>query len=336
MTKENILHIKINDYPKFANRLDKWIVEALNMLDPTTKSSYKLESQISRTRIKFFIQNGNVTIDGNLIKDPSHIIKNEKNILITIPKPVNPIPEAEKIPLDIVYEDKDILVINKQSGLVVHPAPGNETGTLVNGILFHCKDSLLGIGGFKRPGIVHRLDKDTSGLMIVAKSEPAHVNLVKMFQTHNLERRYTAIVWNLPKKQGTIQKPIGRSTVNRKKMAVSEKGKKATTHWKLLNNFSNVVSMIECKLETGRTHQIRVHMAYLGFNLVGDQTYGANPSTKNISIKQQINIIEKCKTFKRQALHSSKISFMHPISKKILSFTSDLPKDIKDLINKIK
>jgi len=336
MTNNNILHLKINNYPKFSNRLDKWIAEAIKLLNPIIKNSHKLENQISRTRIKFYIQNGNVSIDGNLIKDPSHIIKNEEDILITIPEPISPIPEPEKITLDIIYEDKDILVLNKQSGLVVHPAPGNETGTLVNGIIYHCKDSLLGIGGVKRPGIVHRLDKNTSGLMIVAKSEAAHINLVKMFQNHDIDRTYTAIVWNLPKNKGTIKKPIGRSKINRKKMAVSEKGKKATTHWTVLKNYSNIVSMIECKLETGRTHQIRVHMAYLGFNLVGDQTYGINPSIKNISSKQQVNIIEKCKAFKRQALHSSKISFKHPISHKKLSFSSNLPNDIKDLLSTIK
>ncbi len=314
--------------------MDKWIVEVIKSIDNMKLEQNTQKNHISRTRIKSYILNGNVLVDGKIIKNPSHIINNELEIIIKIPPLTDSIPKPENINLKITYEDNDILIIDKQPGLVVHPAPGNEEGTLVNGILFHCKNSLSGIGGVKRPGIVHRLDKDTSGLMIVAKSEIAHVNLVNMFQKHQLKRQYKALVWNLPNKIGFIEKPVGRSKVNRKKMAVVENGKYAKTYWEVVENFSDTVSLIECKLETGRTHQIRVHMSYLGFNLVGDQTYGLSPSTKNIFIKEKINIIENCKQFYRQALHSSNISFNHPVTNKKMIFSSDLPRDISDLIKK--
>ena len=320
-----------------SKRIDKWIVESINILNPINQEQplTELNIKISRTRIKNLIQNGNVFIDNNLITDPSYILKNENEIFIKFPKPVHPEPKPEKIPLNIIYEDKDLLVIDKQSGLVVHPAPGNETGTLVNGIIYYCKNSLSGIGGVKRPGIVHRLDKNTSGLMIIAKSEIAHINLVKMFQNHDLERRYSALVWGLPGLKGYVDKPIGRSKIDRKKMSVTENGKRAITKWEFQMTFSNVISLIECKLETGRTHQIRVHMSYLGHHLVGDNTYGKKVSIKKSFTKNQVYNVNLCKSFNRQALHSSQISFMHPISKKIMNFRSNFPKDIDNLIKSL-
>ena len=337
MTEFNTIYLKIKNYPLSYKRIDKWIVESISILNPINQEQplTELNINVSRTRIKNLIQNGNVLIDNNLITDPSYILKDENEICIKFPKPIHPEPKPEKIPLNIIYEDKDLLVIDKQSGLVVHPAPGNESGTLVNGIIYYCNNSLSGIGGVKRPGIVHRLDKNTSGLMVVAKSEIAHINLVKMFQNRDLDRRYNALVWGLPNFIGNIDKPIGRSKVDRKKMSVTETGKRAITKWKFLRTFSNVISLIECKLETGRTHQIRVHMAYSGHHLIGDKIYGKKVSiNKNLSNNQIYNL-NACKLFQRQALHSSKISFEHPITKKLMKFESNFPKDIENLIKSL-
>ena len=194
---------------------------------------------------------------------------------------------------------------------------------------------MSGIGGVKRPGIVHRLDKDTSGLMIVAKTEIAHITLVKMFQKHTLERIYTALVWNMPKSSGLIDAPIGRSKIDRKKMAVIENGRNAITKWKIKRHFCNVISEIECKLETGRTHQIRVHMSYIGHGLVGDKIYGIKRSISKQTSKDQRHNILQGKLFPRQALHSSKICFNHPITNKMMKFTSDFPNDMKDLVKSL-
>ena len=244
--------------------------------------------------------------------------------------------KAENIPINIVFEDEHLLVINKQPNFVVHPSPGHNSGTLVNALLYHCEGKLSGIGGIKRPGIVHRLDKDTSGLMLIAKTELAHIRLSDMFKNHSIERIYQLLVWNVPNSQGFVNQPIGRSKFNRKKMSINLNGKRAVTHWMLLKVFSNVVSLINCKLETGRTHQIRVHMSSIGHSLIGDKIYGNVPKTNQKQTFVEQNIISQCKIFSRQALHSKTLSFVHPISKKQMHFDIDLPNDIINLINSIK
>ena len=201
--------------------------------------------------------------------------------------------------------------------------------------MYHCKENLTGIGGIKRPGIVHRLDKNTTGLMLVAKSEIAHVKLVKMFQNHDIDRKYLALIWGVPEKKGIIDKPISRSKINRKKMTVSENGKNAITKWKIINVFQNLISLVEFKLETGRTHQIRVHMEDLGYNIVGDQLYGKKSYKFLNNKKYDKNVFYAAQHFLRQALHSYKISFQHPTKNKLISFQCKLPEDINLLIKKL-
>ena len=219
--------------------------------------------------------------------------------------------------------------------MVVHPAPGSSNNTLVNALLYYCGDSLRGIGGTKRPGIVHRLDKYTSGVMVVAKTERAHVKLCKIFSNHDIDRRYSAIVWGQPEKKGIIEEPIGRSSFNRKKMTITHKGKLAITKWKIIDVYPPFASLLECKLETGKTHQIRVHMSHLGHSIVGDDLYGKLISQKRFrnNFHEKLKIV---KSFQRQALHASKLSFKHPITKKYLEFSSSLPKDMAMLIEILK
>ena len=266
----------------------------------------------------------------------SKVIHFSYSLSINLPKIIDYDLKAENIPIDIVFEDEHLLVVNKEPNFVVHPSPGHNSGTLVNAILYHCDGKLSGIGGIKRPGIVHRLDKDTSGLMLVAKTEIAHLSLSDMFKNHSIERNYQLLVWNVPDSNGLIDQPIGRSKLNRKKMAINLNGKKAVTHWTLLETFSNLVSLISCKLQTGRTHQIRVHMSSIGHSLIGDKIYGGLPKKNKTQNSIQKNIITKCKSFSRQALHSKTLTFEHPISKKQMHFDIDLPNDIRNLINSIK
>ena len=295
----------------------------------------KVKTFFSRTKIKSLILSGNIKVDGIRNKNPAYKINPKDQITIYLPEVVEYNVQAEDIPINIIFEDEHLLVVNKEPNFVVHPSPGHNSGTLVNAILHHCKDKLSGIGGIIRPGIVHRLDKDTSGLMIIAKTEIAHIKLLDMFKNHTIERNYQLLVWNVPDTKGFIDKPIGRSKFNRKKMAINLNGKRAVTHWVLLKVFSNIVSLINCKLETGRTHQIRVHMNSIGHSLVGDKTYQGIPKTRKKQTTIEKNIIYKCKTFSRQALHSKTLSFFHPISKKILYFDIDLPNDMKNLIDSI-
>ncbi len=328
--------MKVSDYPIQNGRIDKWIIEAISLLNSSHPEDLKVNTFFSRTKIKDLILSGNIKVDGAKNKNPAYKINPKNEIIINLPEVVEYDVKAENIPINIVFEDKHLLVINKETNVVVHPSPGHNSGTLVNALLYHCEGKLSGIGGIKRPGIVHRLDKDTSGLMLIAKTELAHIRLTNMFKNHSIERNYQLLVWNVPVSNGLIDQPIGRSKFNRKKMAININGKKAVTHWTLLQTFSNLVSLINCKLETGRTHQIRVHMSSIGHSLIGDKLYGGLPKKNKKQNYIQKNIISRCKSFSRQALHSKTLSFVHPISKKKMYFDIDLPNDMKELINSIK
>ncbi len=334
MVNINNISLKIKNFSIPHQRIDKWIIHAINIINTPDQEEQYLNSNFSRTRIKNLILSGNVFIDGKKILNPSYNINSENEILIKLPRPIDAKPKPENISIDIIYEDEHLIVLNKQDNLVVHPAPGNENGTLVNAILYHCKN-LSGIGGVKRPGIVHRLDKNTSGLMLVAKSEIAHIKLVKMFQSHEINRKYLALIWGVPITEGTIDKPISRSKFDRKKMSVSENGKNAITKWKVLQIFHNLAALTELKLKTGRTHQIRVHMSHLGHNIIGDKLYGKKSYKflKNSNLK--LEKFNEAMLFHRQALHSHKVTFKHPINKKLMSFKCDLPNDMKNLIKKL-
>ena len=332
----NIIKLKVSDYPIQNGRIDKWIIEAFSLLNSSYPEDLKVNIFFSRTKIKDLILSGNIKVDGVQNKNPSYKINPKNEIIINLPKIVEYDVKAENIPINIVFEDEHLLVIDKEQNFVVHPSPGHNSGTLVNALLYHCEGKLSGIGGIKRPGIVHRLDKDTSGLMLVAKTEIAHISLSDMFKNHSIERNYQLLVWNVPDSSGLIDQPIGRSKFNRKKMAINLNGKKAVTYWTLLQSFSNLVSLISCKLETGRTHQIRVHMSSIGHSLIGDKIYGGLPKINKKQNITQKNIISKCKSFSRQALHSKTLTFQHPISKKKMHFDIDLPNDIRNLINSIK
>jgi 23S rRNA pseudouridine1911/1915/1917 synthase len=293
---------------------------------------------ISRSRLKQLILDGCVRRGdkkkgGATISDPSLRVKPGETFLVAVPAPVEDRPAAQAIPLDIRYEDDHLLVIDKPAGLVVHPAPGNPDRTLVNALLAHCGDSLAGIGGVRRPGIVHRLDKDTSGLMVVAKSAEAHVGLAADFAAHRVRRVYRALVWGCPTpRQGEIAGNIGRSPVNRKKMAVVERGgKTALTRYEVLRDVKGVVALIDCRLATGRTHQIRVHLAARGHPVVGDPVYGSARATRRSPLLPA-EIRARLTAFPRQALHARSLTFCHPATQQTLEFSSDLPSDIAELL----
>ena len=288
---------------------------------------------LSRSRIKVLILAGQLSEDGSTLTDPSAAVKPGSQYVLMLPAPVDPLPKAENIPLDILFEDQHLIVLNKPSGLVVHPAPGSLTGTLVNALIAYCGPSLTGIGGVMRPGIVHRLDKDTSGTMVVAKTDAAHHRLTEMFAAHDLDRRYQALVWGTSvERSGIINQPIGRATFDRKRQAITTKGRNAVTHWRLLRSFPPFGSHIECKLETGRTHQIRVHMAHIGHSVIGDQLYGRTPRSTQMPDNFARTGLSQIKGFERQALHASNLSFEHPITRKPLSFETPLPDDIASLL----
>ena len=336
MLNSNIIKLKVSDYPIQNGRIDKWIIEAFSLLNSSYPEDLKVNTFFSRTKIKDLILSGNIKVDGVKNKNPAYKINPKNEIIINLPEVTEYNLKAENIPINIVFEDEHLLVINKQPNFVVHPSPGHNSGTLVNALLYHCEGKLSGIGGIKRPGIVHRLVKDTSGLMLIAKTDLTHIRLSNMFKNHSIERKYQLLVWNVPVSKGIVNQPIGRSKFNRKKMSICLSGKRAVTHWTLLQTFSNLVSLVSCRLETGRTHQIRVHMSSIGHSLLGDKIYGVVPKTNKKQIFTEQNIISQCKTFSRQALHSKTLSFVHPISKKKMHFDSDLPNDMKELINLIK
>ncbi len=290
---------------------------------------------LSRTRIKQLILGGHVQVNNQIVRVPNHTLKFQDVVLLYQEDATEALPQAEEIPLEILYEDADVIVLNKPAGMVVHPAPGNRKGTLVNALLAHAQDSLSGIGGVKRPGIVHRLDKETSGLMVVAKNDAAHHNLSLQFQDRSLSRTYQAFVRGRPSpSQGTVSRPIGRSLRNRKKMGVRQQGgKEAVTHYKTLAYYgtkSTFASLVECTLQTGRTHQIRVHMAALGHPLLGDPLYGSASALDPI-LKRLFKENSGSYSLSRQALHAGRLSFLHPRSREALSFTAPLPEDMVQL-----
>jgi 23S rRNA pseudouridine1911/1915/1917 synthase len=296
-------------------------------------------TDLSRSRHKALILAGRVAIDGATIRDPGHRVNAGETIVLDLPPPADAEIAAESIALDVVFEDDALIVIDKPAGLVVHPAAGNWTGTLVNALIAHCGDSLSGIGGAKRPGIVHRLDKDTSGLMVVAKTDQAHRALSRQFADHGrtgpLRRGYLAFVWGVPERpRGTIDKPIGRHPRARDKMAVREDGRKAVTHWELLERYRGkdgrpVASLLACRLETGRTHQIRLHLASIGHPLLGDDVYGPGFKTKS----NQLGAVGRgaLEALARQALHAYLLRIEHPLRGKDLEFRSELPDDLRRL-----
>lgn len=279
-------------------------------------------SNISRSYIHKLIEDGNITVNQNSVNKKYKLSKNDM-INVKIPKPQELEVIAENIPLDIVYEDNDLLIVNKPKNMVVHPAPGNYSGTLVNALLYHCKNSLSGINGVIRPGIVHRIDKDTSGLLIVAKNDTSHKELAEQIKNHSFTREYEAVVYgNLKEDTGTINANIARHKTDRKKMAVVPLlGRNAVTHYTVLKRYGNFTH-IKLKLETGRTHQIRVHMSYIGHPVVGDEVY-ANPKNNPF------------KFLKGQCLHAKTIGFIHPTTKEYMEFTSPLPEYFQKILNKL-
>ena len=290
-------------------RLDRWLARQLD--------------GHSRTQLKRLIEQGRVGLAGATLVDPSLRVKPGQRFSVELPEPVADKPEPQAMALVIPYEDEHLLVVDKPAGLVVHPAPGNPDRTLVNALIAHCGDKLPGIGGVKRPGIVHRLDKDTSGLMIVAKSELAHRKLTEDFAARRIERTYLALVWGVPPATGEIEGAIGRDPRDRKKMAlVSRGGKAALTRFRRLEAFGTGAALVECRLATGRTHQIRVHLSAKGFPLIGDPAYGRKRGAKL--------------AFPRQALHAATLGFTHPASGEKLRFTSNLPSDMTALIAALK
>src|SRR5262245_44275811 len=336
-----------------GQRLDKWLAEA--------------GTGMSRSRLRILIEEGRVTANGAAATDPSAKVIAGAVYVIDPPPPAAADPQPEAIPLDILFEDKHLIVIDKPPGMVVHPAPGQETGTLVNALLHHCGTGLTGIGGVARPGIVHRLDKDTSGVMVAAKSEAAHTALTAMFAAHDIERAYLAVTRGAPRPLvGRIETNIARSQTDRKKMAVVKEkhfradawsndpdamgddtlaGKVAITNYRVLETFGRLdatgaqpaAALVECRLETGRTHQIRVHLAHIGAPVLGDQTYGKHRWLKADGRGPAFErATATAKAFPRQALHATVLGFVHPITQEDLRFERDPPADMADLIDALR
>ncbi len=309
-------------------------------------------AELSRSRLKALIEAGAVAVDGRTIRDPSHRVNAGAAIVLDVPPAEPATPQPEAIPLNVIYEDDDIIVIDKPKNLVVHPAAGHWTGTLVNALIAHCGASLSGIGGERRPGIVHRIDKDTTGLLIVAKNDRAHRSLAAQFSRHGrdgepFERGYLAFVWGAPDRpHGTIDRPIDRSPRARDQMAVREGGRQAITHWQVLERFhagtaprrigkpgksgqAPVASLLACRLETGRTHQIRVHLASIGHPVMGDATYGSGFRTKSALLPAKVQAA--LADLGRQALHAHILTVKHPSSGEMITFRSELPPDLARL-----
>ncbi len=303
-----------------GERLDRLLAEAC--------------ADLSRTRVKALIKAGLVSADdGTTIVEPSYRVKLGQTFAIIVPEARPPIPEPQAIGLDVVYEDAHLIVIDKPAGMVVHPAPGNPDATLVNALIAHCGESLSGIGGVRRPGIVHRLDKDTSGLMVAAKTDAAHIGLARQFAAHRVARAYLAVVWGVPgPRAGEIEGNIGRNRRNRKKMAVVARGgKPALTRYRVLRVLAaGAASLVTCRPLTGRTHQIRVHMAARRHPLVGDRVYGRARSRRLKELPKAAQ--DALAGFKRHALHAYLIGFDHPITAKRITLKSNIPSDIKGLI----
>ena len=316
-------------------RLDAWLAAAL-------------DGEFSRNRVKALIEQGAVAINDVAVTEPKRKVRPGDRLSIVLPEPEDPEPKGEDIPLDVLYEDADLIVIAKPPGLVVHPGAGNWTGTLVNALIHHCGDSLSGIGGVKRPGIVHRLDKDTSGVMVVAKNDIAHRHLADQFADHGrtgpLERAYQALVWGRPRGlTGTIDAPLGRAgdrTKRTVKREDTDDAREAITHYEVLERYGEkpdataIAALVECRLETGRTHQIRVHMAHIGHPLIGDQDYGAAFKTKANLLPEPAQT--KVKGFSRQALHAYLLAFEHPTTGETMHFTAPVPADMQDIIDALR
>lgn len=333
---EGPIHYTVTDLPAKKTRIDNFLTE-------------QLDGSLSRARIQSIIKMGGVMINEQAINTPKTAIALGDKITFQMPEPEIAEPQPENIPLSILYEDDAVIVINKAAGMVVHPAAGNWNGTLVNALLHHCAESLSGIGGVKRPGIVHRLDKDTSGVMIIAKHDIAHQSLAAQFADHGkttaLKREYQAIIWGITDQPtGSIEGFLGRDNKDRLKRAVVAEGridaKFARTHYKRLEEFpsklkgASVASHIACVLETGRTHQIRVHLASINHPLIGDQTYGRGFLTKAKSLSDALD--KSVRTLERQALHAGHLTFEHPISGDIMSFDAPIPADMEDIIAKLR
>ncbi|WP_455481001.1 RluA family pseudouridine synthase [Bartonella sp. B12(2025)] len=327
---------RITDESALGQRVDQWLAK-------------QYHNALSRSRLQTLIREGYLKIDDQLIKEPKTKLKPNQMIELTMPILRDAEPSGEAIALDILFEDDHVIVINKPAGIVVHPGNGNWSGTLVNALIYHCGNSLSGIGGVKRPGIVHRLDKNTSGVMVVAKNDLAHKSLSAQFSDHGrtsaLDRRYHALIWGTPSRNvWTINASLGRSPHNRTKQAVIHNqnpyARHAVTHFSLLEKYgtcadtTSCASLLECRLETGRTHQIRVHMAYIGHPLIGDTVYGNSFKTKSNTLDPVIkNAVDQ---FNRQALHAVSLTFEHPSTGKIMSFSSPLPQDMAELIKNFK
>ncbi|MBL8576551.1 MAG: RluA family pseudouridine synthase [Mesorhizobium sp.] len=337
---ELIVFLRLETGPDAAGRrLDQWLTHTLG-------------ADFSRSRVQALIRQGAVAVGGKPADDPGRKLKAGDVLDLNLPEPEAAEPVGEDIPLDILYEDAELVVINKPAGLVVHPGAGNETGTLVNALIHHCGDTLSGIGGVKRPGIVHRLDKETSGVMVVAKTDRAHRALSEAFADHgrtgDLQRAYVAAVWGAPERNaGTVDAPLGRAA-DRVRRAVVPAGRSdarhAVTHYKVLERFGASVvtgkpvgqnptalaSLVQCELETGRTHQIRVHMAHIGHPVVGDPDYGQAFRTKANRLVEPARTAAK--TFPRQALHAQLLAFNHPVTGEMMRFEAPLPADMAELV----
>lgn len=324
---------QVANEPDMGERLDKWVAGWTGL---------------SRGRVLELIGNGDVRAEGNIVTKPSVKILPGMEYAVFVPPPRDDIPKPENIPLDILFEDDWLIVVNKPIGMTVHPAPGSRTGTLVHALLYHCKDTLSGIGGVMRPGIVHRIDKDTSGVMVVAKNDHAHRYLSKQFAKHTIERLYICFTRSGPKPRvGRIESRLARSQHDRKKITVvrgtfgdieaSEHGRHAVTHYEQVQGYGQQphaavgtpqVSRIECRLETGRTHQIRVHLAHIGCPLLGDQLYGKQRAFLTTKDPNELAVREALSGFKRQALHAARLGFKHPGTKEEMVFESEMPEDM--------
>lgn len=314
-----------------------FVVESQHEGQRADKVLSDLCDNLSRARLKALIVSGDVLIDGSVLKQVSLKLKEGQVLEVFVPEAEPCEPQAEDIPLNVLYEDEDVIVINKPAGLVVHPGAGNWTGTLVNALLHHCGDSLSGIGGVVRPGIVHRLDKDTSGVMIAAKNDLAHKHLSQQLESRTLTRVYHAFVLGVPMPiKGAVDRAIGRHKHNRLKMSVmSQNLKDAKTHYRVLESYGEAFSLVECKLETGRTHQIRVHMEDLGHPIVGDALYGPQPTQVKSNLNKSnysADIYHEIDSLNRQMLHAKHIRFIHPRTEEEHAYDSNLADDFTELL----
>ncbi len=317
-----------------GTRLDRFLSEQIETL--------------SRSRAKTLVKEGAVSVDGAVLDDPRAGVKPGITYALTMPAPVAAVPEPEDVPLDILFEDEHLILVNKPAGMAVHPAPGSWTGTLVNALLHHCAGNLPGIGGVERPGIVHRIDKNTTGVLVVAKTEPAHKGLSALFATHDIDRTYLALTRGAPRPlAGTVDAPIARSRHDRKKMAVVDEteerdGRRAVTHYKVLASYGQLskvemrpaAALIECRLETGRTHQIRVHMAHIGTSLIGDPVYSNHRGIKAFGSGPAFDTATQiARTLTRQALHAASLGFIHPVTGERVFAETPLPEDMAGIVS---